>query len=132
MTASRRHPLTARDLRQVHQRVLAAAELAQREKIEGRLNFGAWDDDAFAKAYFTASDLLGTGRKLEDPVLRSTWAGAGTPLRGLKDLAAGGFLESMASRPDGAIAFRFSRGKCDAIAAELIATREVKQEARQS
>lgn len=123
--------LKAKDFRLAHQRVLAAAELAQREKIRDRMGkTGAWGDPAHCESWFDAASLIPAGRSVRDPVLRSTWANPATPLRYLNELAAGGFLDCRRDRPGGALEFRFKRDKCDAIAA-MVAAGEVSDEGRQ-
>lgn len=110
--------LKAKDFRLAHKRVLAAAELAQREQIRDRMGHaGGWGDLAHAESWFTAASLVPMGRSVQDPALRSTWASPATPLRYLNDLALGGFLDCRRGRPGAALVFRFKRGKCDALAA---------------
>jgi hypothetical protein len=122
--------MKARDLRpRSHGVVLAIAEAAQREAIKrwlvntyvgGARRIAPWDDHRHSLVTFYSWDVARVGPTMADVLQRRKWNSPATPLRYLKQLAAAGFLEQQQRRAGGVVAFRFSRRKCDELAAAVL------------
>lgn len=118
--------MKARDFRGQHAAVLHIAKAAQRAAIKyalvtnysgGRKELNEWGDDQYSWSWFGTGRMIAQGKEQADVCNRRNWSTTGTPLRYLKDLAAGGFLSTR--KYSGIRQFRFNRATCDAMAAEV-------------